>query len=807
MLNSFKKYVGVLIFFTLLLVESVAQLPSDLSKIRSEQISDAQLIQIIKQAQSSGMSESELTQQLQSRGMPQAELQLLTERIKGMSNSVYEATGTGQDSKVLSNKRVYKGDIIGVRAENQMSRVFGSELFSGADPLFVPNLKIATPKGYIIGPEDELHLEIFGNNLSSQKMMVSPDGFINVKYAGPVSVAGVSIENAAGILRSKLMKFYPSLSSGETKLQLTLGNIRSIQITVVGAVRKPGTVTLPSIATLFNALYASGGPIENGSFRNIELIRENKVIRIADLYDFLLKGDQSSNIRLQDNDVIRVPFSKTQVTVNGSVNRTGVFEMKESEGLQQLIDFAGGFKSNAFKGRITGTRFTNTGLKVIDVPVEDYLRFTFQDGDSIDIKSIINRFENRVVISGEVFKPGNYSLEKGMTVKDLIVKAEGLKEEAFTGRANMVRFRDDLTKEYISLDLRAVLNGSENIVLKKEDSLHVVSLLELRERSYVSIAGPVKRPGDYPFEDSITLESLLLQAGGFLENATPTNIEIGRRKGNINLGEKGAATSEVITVDMKKDLSKIGEDIYLKPFDVVSIKLDPAKVKQITVKVSGEVLYAGTYTLENPEEKLSSIIKRAGGLLPYADISGARLIRYKRQMDTSQMRRLAFSSLRPDDKVDSSIVAVAQDLNNMTTQVALDLEKIMGNPDKDDDITLEDKDELIVPRFNNTVMVSGAVMKPVTVQFERGRSASYFLSAAGGFTRNANKSRLFVVYPNGRSAKTNRFLGIRQYPKITSGSSVFVPAKTENKAFEPAKAGVLVSAFSAILTALVLLLR
>lgn len=810
MFHSLKRSVGVLTVLFVLLLEAKGQLPSDLSRIKASQITDVQLTQFIQQAQSSGMSETELLSEMQKRGLPDAEIQALAARVKGMfpgSASVNRDEG----SPSVSNKRLYKGDVAPNRLAEKPSLVFGADLFSGADPLFVPNLKIATPKGYIIGPEDELQLDIFGNNLSTQKLMVSPDGFINVKYAGPVNVSGLTIEQATGILRARLMKFYPALSSGETKLQLTLGSIRSIQVTVVGAVRKPGSVTLPSIATLFNALYASGGPADNGSFRTIELVRGNKVIKVADLYDFLLKGDQSANLYLHDDDVIRVPFAKTQVRLDGSVNRTGIFEVKDSEQLQHLLLFAGGFKGNAFKGRITGTRFTNAGLKVIDIANEQYAQFSLQNGDSLHVRTVINRFENRVVITGAVYNPGSYALEDGMTIASLLAKAQGLKEEAFTGRANMVRLREDLTKEYFSVDLRAVMKGEENMKLRKEDSLHVVSVLELKEKAFVSITGPVKNPGDYPFEDSITLEALILQAGGFLENATPTNIEVGRRKKNINLGERGAATSEVITVDMKKDLSKIGEDLYLQPFDVVSIKLDPAKQRQVTVKVSGEVLYAGTYTLENPEERLSSVLQRAGGLLPYADVNGARLMRLRKQIDTAQLKRLALSSLRAnngsDQEIDTARLLMSQDINNRNSQVALDLARILARPGSADDLTLEDGDELIIPRYNNTVMVAGEVMKPVTIQYETGKSVSSYLSAAGGFTRNANKSRLFVVYPNGRSAKTSNFLGIRSYPKVTSGSSIFVPTRSEQKIFDTAKAGILVSALSAVMTGLVLLFR
>lgn len=812
MLNTLKKAILVFMLGLTTFGISQAQIPSDLSRIKSSQITDAQLMQFVQQAQSSGMSETELMAEFQKKGLPEAELQALAGRLKGLmgSSQPMESTSDVSGSKIISNKRTYKGDFSQFKMPEKPSRVFGSELFSGVDPVFVPNLKIATPKGYVIGPEDELQLDIYGNNISNQKLMVSPEGFISVKYAGPVNVSGMTIEQAAGVLKGRLIKFYPALSSGATKLQLTLGSVRSIQVTIVGAVKKPGTITLPSITTLFNALYSSGGPLDNGSFRNIELVRNSKTIAVADLYEFILKGNQSANVSLQDNDVIRIPFAHTQVALEGELNRKGIFEVKGTETLQQALDFAGGFKSNAFKGRITGTRFTDVERKVIDIAKADFGLFKLNNGDSLYIDSVVNRFDNRVVITGAVFKPGAYSIENGMDIKALIAKAQGLKEEAFVGRANMVRLREDKTKEYKSFNLKNILNGSEKFQLVKEDSLHIVSILELRDSTTVTLLGPVKKPGDFRYEDSLTLQAILLQAGGLMENATPSRIEIGRRKKDINLGAKGAATSEVIQIDINKDLSQIGADIFLQPFDVISVKADPAKVKQISVKVSGELLFAGTYTLENPEERLSSIVKRAGGLLPYADINGAKLVRRKEKIDTAQIKRLALSTAKSSAELKNSDTATSlatKELSSPTTDVALDLAKIMAKPNSDDDLTLQDGDELIIPRFNNTVSVGGEVLKPVTVQYESGKGFGSYLSAAGGFTRNAYKSRAFVVYPNGRSAKSHSLLGIRSYPKVTPGSSIFVPAKPESNSFDPAKAGILVSALSAVMTGMVLLFR
>lgn len=805
----------LLIGLTFAMNQAKAQLPTNLSNIKANQITDSQLMQFLQQAQSSGMTEEQLMQEFKKRGLPEAELETLVNRIKlmtGVELSAGDEMDMDEKKDGKSATRKYKGESKPFKIPAKPSRVFGADLFSSADPMFVPNLKIATPKGYILGAEDELQLDIYGNNISNQKLTVNPDGFINVKYAGPINVNGMSIEQATGVIKARLSRFYPALVSGATKIQLSLGSVRSIQVTVVGAVKKPGTVTLPSISTLFNALYASGGPLDNGSFRNIELVRENKVIAHADLYDFILKGDQGSNLSLRDNDVIRVPYAKAQIAIEGGVNRVGVFEVKQNETVQHVLDYAGGFKGNAFKGRVTGTRYTDVEKSVIDVGKDQFATYALVHGDSLYIDTVINKYDNRVFISGAVFKPGAYSLEKGMDVKVLIQKAQGLKEDAFTGVANMVRLKEDYTKEYMTLDLRDVLNGKSFVLLRKEDSLHVESILDLEDTAIVTIRGPVKNPGQFRYEDSLSLKGLILKAGGLLENATTLKIEVGRRKSDITVGTKGAATSEILTIDIDRSLTEKGKEIILKPYDVVSVKQDPSKVKQVTVELKGEVAFAGSYTLENPEEKLSSIIKRAGGILPYADVYGAKLVRRKIIQDTAFIKRLTLSNVNVNsidkEKSDTSKLIEMDQLNSKTTEVALELDKILARPGSEEDVSLQDEDQIIIPRFVNTVGVSGEVLKPVTVQYEPGKSFGSYISAAGGFNRNAYKKRVFVVYPNGRSASTKSFLGIKSYPRVTPGSSIFVPLEPARQTgFDPAKAGVLVSAFASIMTTLVLLFR
>ena len=798
----------------------LAQVPSDLSSVKASQIKDAQLMQMIKQAESSGLTEAEMMQELKRRGMPESEIEALSNRVKLLmpGNSSTQTGSSSNNSSTTTTsgqyKRSYKGDLKKISDTDSIeekSRVFGAELFKGVNPLFVPNLKLATPLNYIVGPEDELQLDIYGNNISSQKLTVTPEGNVNIKYAGLLNLSGLTIEQSTELIRSRLLMFYPSLASGETKISLTLSSVRSIQVMVVGAVKKPGTITLPSVATLFNALYASGGPVDNGSFRNIELIRDNKIIAKADLYNFIMKGDTKANLMLRDNDVILVPFATSQIILDGALNRVGIFEVREGETLKDALYFVGGFKGNAYRGRMTGTRVAEIEKRIIDVASNQYGAFVLAHGDSLSASEVIDKFQNRVQIAGAVFKPGVYALEDGMDVKKLISKAYGLKEDAFKGRVNMVRWREDKSKEYLSFSLTEIMSGSQSIPLIKEDSLYVSSSENLRDSSTVVLNGAVRKPGKYRYEDGISLSALILQAGGYTEDAFPSEIEIGRRNLNADPTKKGASTSNILKTSLDKNLGSKEGDIILQPYDIVTVKTDPSKISQISIKVSGEVKFAGTYTLSNPEERLSSIILRAGGLLPYADINGARLIRQKKTtIDTAELN-IDFENLFVKDEMkkkndkDTSRNKLFSDKEEKTTEVALNLRKALSKPGGNQDLVLQEGDELIVPRRLNTVAIKGEVLSPVSVQYSN-RRLRHYVSAAGGFTKSASRGKAFVVYPNGSAAQTHGFLGIRKYPKVLPGSEIFVPGKI-SKGFDPAKAGIIVSALSVILTALILLNR
>ena len=783
-----------------------AQIPSDLSNIKASQITDIQLQQVINQARSRGLTLEDLEADLLRRGLPATEMAELKTRIFQLNsatnnsgnNSMDENLDTKRQSSGSNNPLLWEPD-----QDSRKLKVFGTELFSNTNLTFEPDLNMATPKNYVIGPEDELLLNIYGMNISQQKLIVSPEGSVNVRYAGMINVSGLTIEGAASVIRSRLLKYYPALRNGQTKLELSLGNIRSIRVILIGAINRPGTYTLPSLANIFNALYMSGGPAENGSFRNIELIRNNKVIQVADLYDFLMRGNQSANIRLEDNDVIRVPFADNLITLSGQVNRPGIFEIKEPETLEEAIEFAGGFKSKAFRGRITGKRYTDFDRMVIDISGDSLAYFKPQNGDEYFIDSVINRYQNRVVIHGAVFKPGAYALETGMSLKNLIDKAQGLKEDVYQGRAILVRTRQDLTKEYIVADLKPILDGSSNgILLQREDSVHVASIFDLKDSAVVTINGAVRSPGTYRYEAGLTLKSLILKSEGFADNATGMGIEISRRKRDVQINQAGSDIVELIRIDDNMELSGSSSDIPLMPYDIITIKEDPYYKEQISVKISGEVLLPAIYTLQSREERLSSLIRRSGGLLYTANVNGAKLIRRNKDIvESSEVKRLL-------ESVEMDTTLKTERLVKPTTEVAIDLAYILKNPGSADDITLEEGDELIIPRINNTVSVGGEVFRPVDIMFEKNKDFRDYLSDAGGVTQSGKRSRAFVIYPNGRSAKIRRTLGIfPDYPKIEPGSNIIVPLKPKKEGIDAVKAGIIISAITALITAVSLIKR
>ncbi len=774
---------------------------NDLSQVRVDDLSDEQILVYMRQAESMGLSEVDITQMARQRGMSASEIEKLRTRIAGLQTLSDSSIQEGNRPLENRPERQLVDSVISGPEQRDTPgggdnglHVFGAALFQGSTPLFEPNLRLATPKNYVVGPGDQLLIDIYGRSEEKHSLDVTPEGTINIPLVGVVAVAGMTIERASARITNELMKIYPAIRTGSTKASVTLGNIRSINIVLTGEVVKPGTYTLPSLATVFNALYHSGGPSENGSFRNIMLIRGGKEIARFDIYDFLISGNFSNNVRLEDQDVLMVPPYENRVTVYGEVKRPAIFELKAGETFGKLLEYAGGFTEDAYKARVKVTKRTDTEQRIEDLLSSQYAHYEPDGGDSYVVDRILARFENRVIIEGAVFRPGDYEMSPGLTVSMLIKKAEGLKEDAFLNRGNILRLKDDLQREQLSFDVAAVLAGTApDIELKREDIVSISSIFDLREAYTVDIDGEVRSPGPFPFAEGMTLSDLIMQAGGFRESASSSRIEISRRTANADAMSQSAHIAEVFQVDIDKGLSKDDGDFVLMPFDRVVVRTSTGYETQKMVRIVGEVLYPGLYTIHRKDERISDLIKRAGGLTPLAYVDGASLKRdglpdtgkrggeaktevaeREQRKQAEDSRLLALRQLQSDA---SAFNQLNLDKSTGNSLVGINLERIILNPGYRGDLILQDGDVIYVPKELQTVKISGEVLAPSTAVYSPSKGFKQYISQAGGFSSRALKKSAYVLYANGSVKSTNRFLFFNNYPPIKPGAEIFVPQK------------------------------
>lgn len=763
----------------------------DFSTIHVNDLSDGQIKQMLQQADAAGYSDAQVVQLARQKGLPANEAQDLEKRISDIRGKKSAVADTASSATTTSPRRLNYQSVTGSTTPDQKTdvlgeikpKIYGAEIFRNSNISFSPDLKIATPVNYILGPEDQIVVNVYGKSLANWKLDVSPEGNINIPGIGLVNVAGKTIEQASALIKGKLTASNYAVGNGTT-VQITLGNIRSIKVIMVGELVKPGTYTLPSLATVFNALYSAGGPNDNGSMRSIEIIRNNKIIRHLDVYDFLLKGDQKDNIRLEDQDIVRVPTYRTRVEMAGEVKNPALFEVLHGETLQSVINFAGGFTDLAYTSRIKVLQVNDQQRRITDVLEADYKNYIPLRGDKYVVDRILERFENRVAITGAIFRPGDYELEKGLTLSGLLQKSAGLREDAFTGRGSITRLNPDNSRQFISFDVRAVLNKTAaDIPLQREDSVHIASKFDLRDKYVVTINGEVRKPGKFDYADSMKVADLIVMAGGFAEGATAKRIEVSRRIDNANPMTKNSSASLVFSVDLDANLSLSSADFTLKPYDIVSVYGTPGYEKQRTVKVTGEVLYPGYYTIQTKNEKISDIITRAGGLTAFADVDGSSLKRENsvilgsaKGVDTTELareRQVRLAHVQSAIK-DSTDLNSEQLRNNY---VGIDLKKILEKPGSVTDLILENGDEIRVPKQQQIVRVNGEVLYPSLIVYERGKSFKDYVFNAGGFSSNAQRSRAYIVYPNGSVQGTRKFLFFNSYPSVKPGSEIYIPKK------------------------------
>jgi protein involved in polysaccharide export with SLBB domain len=797
------------------------------------------------------------TSEPKTKGTDTTKLPVIQDKNNNNINQLRKEVAGGLDNTIEPKVGLTKGDSL---AEIE-KKIFGFAVFHNANSSFTPNLNMATPKSYIVGPGDALILQVYGVAQSRYALTVSPEGTITIPDIGVVRVSGFSIDALKTILINKLAIRYSGISgaSPNTFLELTIGNIRTIKVNMVGEISRPGTYVLPSYVNVFNALFAAGGPTSKGTFRYVQVYRANRLVAEIDIYDFLINGKIISNIRMEDDDVILIRPATNRVEIAGEVRTTGIFELKPKETFTDALKYAGGFTDMAYKSMVNITRKGVTEMQVFDLPNSQFTQASLNDGDYINVGAILDRYTNRVQISGSVNRPGAFAFTKGMTAQDLIQKGGGLKGDAFLKRALIFRTKSDFTQEAVTVNLSNTngKDGAANIELQREDVLSISSIYDIQEEFYVQVLGEVNNGGVYPYADSLTVGDLIYKAGGFKYSASGSFIEIVRR---IATTEKVA---DILTVSINKDLSisEAGSKLVLKPFDQVFIRATPGFEIPKIVNVTGEVMLKGAFAIDKKEMRISDLLTRAGGITKYAYVAGATLVRrtkkfvaptnselennnlnnLKSNMNKDNISAVSESNRELNKRIDTKIkqnvetVTKEQDIRNKELLkqnlfkdntatfaygntnaldekeqelVAIDLADILKKPGSDVDLVLKEGDILNIPEKLETVSIKGGVLYPVSVRYEPSLSFNEYINRSGGYTTKAIRNKAYVLQANGRVQRVKTFMFFRSYPKIEPGAEIFVPATLFDKA--PFNYGNTVGAVTSLITStltLIILLR
>jgi protein involved in polysaccharide export with SLBB domain len=711
---------------------------------------------------------------------------IVGERTLEMTENELELM-THEDSVILANNAIENEDL---DLQALRRKIFGHKLFN--IQTYNPNaiINIPTPNNYVLGSNDKLDIDIYGYSQFHEELTINPDGFITLQRAGLVKISGMTIEDATIKIKSALAKIYLGLLQGNTKLNVSLSAVRSIKITITGEVIAPGSYTMSSLSTLTSALYRCGGPNEIGSFREIQVIRNNKVAATLDLYDILMKGFSANDILLKDQDIILIPTFKNRVIINGETKRSGYFELINSENLSNAIYYAGGFSPNAYTKRVKLYRNNSTEKEIFDVEKQDFESFQMMRGDSIFVNTVLERFSNLLTIEGAVYRPGQYSMASNKTLSDLIVSSDGLLNEALIGRISIYRTNYDLTTSSISVNYKDILNGTvPDIELQREDRIIVPSMFDLTEVSFVKIRGAINNENaaesvEIPFIKNLTLEDLIVQVGGLTEAASLTTVEIVRRKKNVDISKGNALTSEIIILNLSRDFDKKDNlnEVILQPFDEIFVRVSPNYKVQTYVEIQGEIVYPSVYGIASKEERISDLIKRAGGLTLQAYAPGATLVRtVKLSAIEIEQKKRTINDLATTE-FGNQVIATDEIAETREEFIDIDLKGILIAPHSAGDLILNDGDVIKIPKLLETVRVQGEVLYPTTVKYLKKSTFKNYISSAGGFTRKSLKGKSYVLYPNGSVDRTRKFLAFNFYPKIEPGSEIIVPQRIKNNA-------------------------
>ena len=750
----------------------------------AQKLSDQQVIQMAVKEKQAGASETEIATRLMQKGATMDQIQRIRSQYaqqitkRGMDDTVDNALGDAQ-ARMRTNNEPNDNAITasgGAEAPRYVpeamspsgKRVFGRDIFNNKKLSFEPQMNIATPQNYVVGPGDQLIIDIYGASQQSLKLTVSPDGDVTVPEFGPIRVSGLSINAAQAKIRSKLGSYYQS-----SEIKTSLGQTRSIMVNVMGEVRVPGTYTLSAFATVFHALYMAGGISDLGTLRSIKVFRQGRQISVVDVYEFILNGRLAGNVRLQDNDVIQVGPYESIVEIDGSVKRPMAYELRKNESLATLLKYAGGYTNNAYKKSMRVVRNNGRMKSVFNVEEFEMNAFKMTDGDVVTVDRILDRFENMVEVKGAVFRPGMYNLgDKVNSIRSLVETADGLTEEAMVSRAVLRRLKPNRTQEVISIDLKGILDGTTaDVALENEDILFIPTQAEHQNLHTLTINGEVIFPGTYEYADNMTIEDLILQAGGLTDNASTVKVDVSRRIIDPEATTSTMEVAQTFSFSINPNFELEGNRSFtLQPYDAVSVRRSPVSAVPFIAHVEGEIAFAGSYTLEQKNLRLSDLVKTAGGTIPGAYVRGARLIRTMTADERARMQEVIEIARQSAAISSKDSIALDQLALSTTYSVGIHLDDALANPGSDEDIELQDGDRLIIPRFNHTVKISGDVLKPNTVAIKERKDYRYYVEQAGGYGRRARKSHTFIVYQNGTIAKATK-------GKIEPGCEIIVPTK------------------------------
>lgn len=794
-----------ILLLTLLLGVTGPVIAQPASSVHVESLTDEQIQQIVNEVNSRGLTIDQAAELARMRGATQLQIDLVKQRIRQLQVALPKETPTSAGSVVqsaASSEPAYQKVKADATPKNQ--KLFGYQLFNQENLTFEPSVNIPVPADYVLGIGDEVVLHVWGASQQTYILQIDNNGAVNIPGIGPVEIANQNFSRARQTVIDRLTSIYEGMNgpNPNTFADLSVNNPRSIKVNVIGEAITPGTYTLPATASAFNALYLSSGPNENGSFRDIRIMRDNKILACIDVYDYLIKGNTSNNVSLRDQDIIFIPTYKKRVETTGTFKRNAIFELKEGETMQQVLEFTGGFREEAIRSRLLLTRFNNDQYELQEIKQASFDSFEPRNGDVIRAEPVIDRFENRLRIEGAVFRPGSYALEKGMTLSKLIAKAGGLREDHFVNRGLLIRLDEKLYPTIIPFNLDEALHGKNDPALQREDQVIIRDIFSIGEAKTVRIYGEVMKPGQYGFRKNMLLKDLIFLAGGMTEAASESSIEIARRN---TYEEASTINSKLVSlyqfqVDRSLRLTDGNANFLLQPFDQVYIRRAPSYEAQKTVSIRGEVQFPGEYSISDKNERISDLIKRAGGLTPTAFADGARLKRHineqlKNQMDVIKNMKENLDSTIPTGNIKKDV------------QLELRLKSILETPGSSCDYLLKEGDELFIPLKMQEIWVNGEVLNPMGLAWEHGRGLRYYVNRSGGFSPNAKKNKAYVVYSNGTTKVTTNHLW-KNYPVVEPGSQIIIPAKPEKRTTDnTSKWLAITSAFSSLAVAIAAVLK